>query len=145
VSDDRISQRFQLSYGDCDVLGISYFAIYYPWMERTYSTWLYTHGIRSGHMVDDLGVLTVGISSGATYVQAAKVFDELVCRPVLDRIGTSSYRVGFEFTRDGDLVTRGQLTFACRTRDWAKAPIPERLAAALRTLPAPSFDVPAPD
>src|SRR5690606_5402817 len=77
VSDDRISQRFQLSYGDCDVLGISYFAIYYPWMERTYSTWLYTHGIRSGHMVDDLGVLTVGISSGATYVQAAKVFDEL--------------------------------------------------------------------
>jgi acyl-CoA thioesterase FadM len=24
--------RFQLSYGDCDTVGIAYFAIYYPWM-----------------------------------------------------------------------------------------------------------------
>ncbi len=54
---------FQLSYGDCDTAGIAYFAVYYPWMERAYSTWLYSRGIRAGELVDQLGILTVGVHS----------------------------------------------------------------------------------
>ncbi|MFC4001265.1 acyl-CoA thioesterase [Prauserella oleivorans] len=134
---DRLT--FQLSYGDCDAVGIAYFAIYYRWMERVYTSWLFSHGLRSGELHDDLGILTVGISSGATYHRPAKVFDELTCQVVLDRIGTSSYTVGYEFTRDGDLVTRGHMAYACRQPDFSKAPVPEKLAAILRTLPAPRF------
>lgn len=135
---------FRLAYGDCDVVGIAYFGIYYRWMERAYSSWLFSHGIRSGEMQDQLGIVTVGISSAARYVKSAKVFDELTCQPVLDHIGESSYRVGFEFTREGELITRGQMTFACRDLNWNKTSVPEALAKALRTLPAPSFDVSAP-
>ncbi|GGO80026.1 acyl-CoA thioesterase [Nonomuraea cavernae] len=137
---DRLT--FQLAYGDCDVVGIAYFGIYYRWMERAYTTWLYSQGIRSGEMQEQLGILTVGISSGATYIQAVKVFDELTCQVVLDRIGASSYVVGYEFTRDDELVTRGQMTYACRDLDWKKAPVPEKLRAVLESLPAPRFDVP---
>lgn len=133
---------FQLAYGDTDTVGIAYFGIYYRWMERCYSTWLYAHGIRSGQMTEDLGVVTVGISSGCRYVDTVQVFDEIDCQAVAERIGSSSYAVGFEFTRDGHLVTKGQMVFAARDpSDFSKSAIPDRLLDVLRTLPQPSFEV----
>lgn len=132
---------FQLAYGDTDTVGIAYFGIYYRWMERCYSTWLYSRGIRSGQMAEDLGAVTVGISSGCRYVDTVEVFDEIVCQAVADRIGTTSYAVGFEFTRGDQLVSKGQMVFAARNpADFSKTPIPERLLQALRSLPAPRFD-----
>lgn len=132
---------FQLAYGDCDTVGIAYFAIYYPWMERLYSTWLYSHGLRVGELAQQLGVVQVGVSSGATYHRPAKVFDELTCRLVLGRLGESSYSIDFEFTRDGELITLGTTTYACRNLEWNKTPIPPALRAALDTLPARQGDV----
>ena len=132
---------FQLAYGDCDVVGIAYFAIYYRWMERCYTSWLYANGIRSGEMTEELGILTVGLSSGARYLQTVTVFDDLDCQAVAQRIGASSYTVGFEFTRKGDLVTKGEMTFAVRNPDFTKAEIPSRLREVLERLPAPSFEV----
>src|SRR6478735_2806549 len=133
---------FQLAYGDTDTVGIAYFGIYYRWMERCYSTWLYAQGIRSGQMADDLGVVTVGISSGCRYVDTVEVFDEIVCQTVVDRIGSSSYAVGFEFTRGDRLVTKGQMVFAVRDPgDFSKREIPERLLEAVRRLPAPRFEM----
>lgn len=128
---------FRLSYGDCDTVGIAYFAIYYRWMERAYSGWLHDHGLRSGELAESLGVLTVGVHSECTYRRMVRVFDELTVRPVLDRIGTTSYTVGFDFVRDGDVVTHGGMTFVCRDpAGGGKKAIPERLLAVLRTLPA---------
>ncbi|MBM7365835.1 acyl-CoA thioesterase [Gordonia hydrophobica] len=133
---------FQLAYGDCDVLGIAYFGIYYRWMERCYTSWLFANGLRSGELLADLGVITVGLSSSAQYTQTVTVFDRLRCQAVADRIGASSYTVGFEFTRGDELVTRGQMTFAVRDADFGKAPIPQRLRDVLGTLPPPSFETP---
>ena len=134
MSDGRLS--FQLSYGDCDVVGIAYFAIYYPWMERAYSTWLYSHGLRAGELQDELGILTVGVHSECTYKAMVRVFDELTVRPVLDRVGSSSYTVGFDFLRGNEVVTHGTMTFVCRSLDGGKAAIPQRLLDVLHTLPA---------
>jgi len=134
---------FRLSYGDCDALGIAYFAIYYRWMERAYSSRLYDHGLRSGELVESLGVLTVGAHSECTYKRLVRVFDELTVRLVLDRLGTTSYTVGFDFVRAGEVVSHGAMTFVCRDPEsGGKAAIPERLLAVLRTLPAPA-EVPA--
>jgi YbgC/YbaW family acyl-CoA thioester hydrolase len=134
---------FRLSYGDCDALGIAYFAIYYRWMERAYSSRLYDHGLRSGELVESLGVLTVGAHSECTYKRMVRVFDELTVRLVLDRLGTTSYTVGFDFVRAGEVVSHGAMTFVCRDPETGgKATIPERLLAVLRTLPAPA-EVPA--
>lgn len=131
---------FQLAYGDTDTVGIAFFGIYYRWMERCYSTWLYAHGIRSGQMIDDLGVVTVGVSSGCDYKDTVEVFDEITVQAVADRVGTSSYTVGFEFTRGDTLVTKGHMTFAARQpADFSKAAIPERLLELLGTLPEPRF------
>lgn len=130
--------RFQLSYGDCDTVGIAYFAIYYPWMERAYSTWLYSHGLRAGELHEQLGIITVGVHSECTYRAMVRVFDELTVRLTLDRVGSSSYTVGYDFVRDGEVVTHGTMTFVCRTADGSgKAAIPDGLLEILRTLPAP--------
>ncbi|MEU6133252.1 thioesterase family protein [Saccharopolyspora sp. NPDC047091] len=120
-------QRFRLSYGDCDALSIAYFAIYYPWMERAYSSWLHARGLRSAELAAQLGTGTVGVHSEATYLAPVRVFDELACEVVRDRIGTTSYALGFEFTRDGELVVHGRMTFACRDPQGGKAPVPPRL------------------
>jgi acyl-CoA thioesterase FadM len=136
VSADDGQLRFQLSYGDCDTVGIAYFAIYYPWMERAYSTWLYSHGLRSGELAEQLGFITVGVHSECTYKAMVRVFDELIVRLVLDRVGSSSYVVGFDFLRDGEVVTHGSMTFVCRTLEGGKATIPDALMKILRTLPS---------
>jgi acyl-CoA thioesterase FadM len=137
VTDPTSELTFRLSYGDCDTIGIAYFAIYYRWMERAYSSWLYGHGLRSGELSESLGVVTVGVHSECTYVRMVRVFDVLTCRLVRDKVATTSYTVGFDFVRDGDVVTHGTMTFACRIPDGGgKAAIPERLRSVLRTLPA---------
>lgn len=131
---------FQLAYGDCDVVGIAYFAIYYPWMERLYSTWMHAHGIRSGETVDDFGVVIVGVNSNVDYLATVTVFDELDIQMVAARIGESSFTIGFEFTRAGEPVTRGSMTFAVRQAgDFSKAEIPAELRRVLETLPEASF------
>lgn len=127
-------QSFRLSYGDCDTVGIAYFATYYPWMERTYSSWLYDNGIRSGELSEDFDIVTVGVRSEATYIQPAHVFDDLTCEVLLDGLGTSSYTLGFEFRRGHELVTLGKMTFVCRTLDNSKATIPTRIVELLQSL-----------
>jgi acyl-CoA thioester hydrolase len=139
MSIDQGQLEFQLSYGDCDTVGIAYFGIYYRWMERCYSNWLFSHGLRSGQLLDQLGIVTVGVSSGADYLDTATVFDVIQCQAVRDKIGASSYRVGFEFTRDDALITRGQITFVCRQPDFSKGAIPDQLREILMTLPEPRF------
>lgn len=130
--------RFTIVYGDCDIVGIVYFGIYYRWMERCYTLWLREHGIRGGEMAQDLGIITVGVSSGCEYLETVKVFDELTCQAVREHLGSTSYRLGFEFTRAGHVVTRGQMTFVCRTLEFGPTPVPDRLREALASLPESS-------
>lgn len=130
-------QRFRLAYGDCDAVGISYFAINYPWMERTYSVWLHSFGLASHTLLDTVGVYTVGLKSECQYITSCKVFDELTCTVALDRIGTTSYTLAFDFERGDELVAQGRMTFAVRNPDGSKAAIPDRFLAALRTLGPP--------
>lgn len=136
VSEARAGrQHIQLAYGDCDTLGIAYFAVYYPWMERCYSTWLGAHGLRSGELADELGVFVVGVRSEVDYLATASVLDVLVCQAVLDRIGPSSYTLGFDFTRDSVPIARGRMTFAVRDLEMGRTTIPERLRDLLGALP----------
>jgi acyl-CoA thioesterase FadM len=126
---------FRLSYGDCDAVGLAYFAIFYPWMERAYSCWMHDRGISSDRLPKDFGIGTVGVHSEATYLQQVRVFDALHCEMLRDRVGRTSYTLAFPFRREGELVTLGRMTFACRTLDGHKTPVPDRFVEVLGTLP----------
>lgn len=128
---------YALAYGDWDVVDIAYFATYHRWMKRCYSLWLHANGIRGGGMVKNLGAITVGVSSGCEYLQTVKFFDGLTCQAVREHIGNSSYRIGFEFSRDDELVTTGPMIFVARQPDFTRGAIPDRLRELLMTLPSP--------
>jgi acyl-CoA thioesterase FadM len=132
---DAPELTFSLAYGDCDALGIAYFATFYPWMERAYTGWLYGHGIRAADLVPDFGIYTVGLQSSCRYLTPCRVFDELTCRIVADHIGTTSYALGFDFVRGGELVAHGQIVYAVRLPEGGKAPIPQRIHELLDSLP----------
>lgn len=135
---DWTPPSFQVSYGDCDTVGIVYFATYFPWMERAYSTFLWSHGLRSGSLLEDHGFLTVGVSAQCDFRAMVRLFDELTVQPVLRRIGTSSYVVGYDVVRAADsaVVARGAMTFVCRDADGAALPVPPVLREVLEALPA---------
>jgi acyl-CoA thioester hydrolase len=76
------------------------------------------------------------VHSDCTYKAMVRVFDVLTIRLTLDRMGTTSWTVGFDFVRDGEVVTHGTMTFVCRSPEGGKAAIPDRLLEVLRSLPA---------
>lgn len=127
---------FTLAYGDCDTVGIAYFAMYYPWMERCSTLWWHAQGIRIGHLAEDHGVVTVALSSSVDYLAPIRVFDTVTVRIELEHLGTSSYRLGYAFLREVEEVARGRMTFACRDLSWARAPLPPPLRGPLEGLRA---------
>lgn len=62
-------------------------------------------------------------------------FDDLVeIALTVDRVGTSSYTLGFVVTKDGRGAARGKITVVCMDRGTQRpCLIPEKLSAALRT------------
>jgi YbgC/YbaW family acyl-CoA thioester hydrolase len=129
---DRLT--FTLSYGDCDTVGIIYFARYFPWMERCSTLWWHSHGIRVGHLSEDHEVVIVGVNASLDYHSPARVFDEITVRLVSDSIGSSSFALGFEFTCEERLLARGRMTFACRDLSWEKSELPAALREPLEAL-----------
>ena len=76
-------------------------------MERAYSTWLFSHGIRSGELAEQLGVMTVGVTRSARTRRMVRVFDELDVRLVADRVGTTSYVSASTSSAGDEVVTHG--------------------------------------
>ena len=133
---DRPDQlSFTLAYGDCDTVGIIYFARYFPWMERCSTLWWHSQGVRVGHLLEDHGIVTVAVNTSLDYIAPARVLDEVTVRMVVDRVGTTSFTLGFDFTRAGELLARGSMTFACRDQSWVKIALPDALRAPLAGLP----------
>jgi acyl-CoA thioesterase FadM len=128
-------QEFGLAYGDCDAIGISYFAIYYRWMERTYSLWLHDCGLASHEFPEKLGIYVVGFSSECRYLNQAVVFDWLRCEVGLIHRGNSSYILGYQFTRSDVTIAFGKIKYACRDLEHRKVEIPSSLDDALASLP----------
>ncbi|WP_245813979.1 hypothetical protein [Rhodococcus marinonascens] len=65
--------------------------------------------------------------------------DELTCTVGLDWLATASYTLGFDFVRGDELVAHGKITYAVRSAEGTKAPIPDRLLTALNTLESSSY------
>lgn len=121
--------EYRLSYGDCDPAGIVYYAAYYPWMERVYNEWCYLQGIGSDRMADLWGCYTNSRASGCEYRKPGQLFDLLGCEMHLDRIGTTSYTVGFDQIRqaDGVVIAAGFMTLVFMNEQRRPVPVPEQM------------------
>ena len=124
---------FRLTLADCDPIGIVYFGAYYPWMERTYAEWT-LHARVPGHRNrEQLGMHTVIRSSGCEYLVAGTLYDALRCELRCEKLGRTSYRVGFDFVRPADnaRLAHGFMHFVCVGPNERPVAVPALLTAAL--------------
>jgi acyl-CoA thioester hydrolase len=127
MTDPLHSLEFRLAYSECDPAGIVYYAAYHPWMERVHTDWTYERGIRTDQMLDRYGVGTVSRHSEVTYNRPSRIFDPLRCEMRLDALGTTSFRMRFDFLHreDGDSFAVGRFTLVFVDADQRKTPVPD--------------------
>ncbi|MCB1474761.1 MAG: acyl-CoA thioesterase [Rhodobiaceae bacterium] len=132
------SMDFRLSYGDCDPLGIVYFAAYYPWMERTYNEWVFQNGITPPEQQSKWGVNTVMRASGNDYLIPSVIFDALTCRMTAGKIGNTSFSVSYEIVKRDEpnkLMATGFMSFVMVNGDLKPTPVPSPMVALLKGAP----------
>jgi acyl-CoA thioester hydrolase len=105
--------RFRLSYGECDPVGIVYYAAYYPWMERVHTEWVIKSGLTQDENRRRWGVLTVCRASSCEYLSPGKLFDKLTITMRLGNLGGSSYTMVFDISNRSEAVARGTMTLVC--------------------------------
>ncbi len=119
---------FRLVYSECDPAGTAYPATYHLWMERTQTEWLFEQGARADRMAARWGISLVTRASDFTYHRAAYLHDALRCEMRLDHLGTTSFRMRFDFVdrTEGLVVCQGRFTLVAAS-DGKKAPVPDAL------------------
>jgi acyl-CoA thioester hydrolase len=139
------TMEFRLAYSECDPAGIIYYAAYHPWMERAHTNWAYDQGIRLDESMQRWGASSVARHCSVSYLQAARIFDPLRVEMRLDRLGTSSMTLRFDFSnRDtAATVAVGSLTLVCIGRDGRPTRIPESMREQLLSGGDPSDSLPA--
>jgi len=127
VTEPLHAMEFRLAYSECDPAGIVYYGAYHPWMERVHTEWTYLRGIRTDLMLTNHGVSTVSRHSEVSYHRPSKIFDPLRCEMRLDALGTTSFRMRFDFTHreDGGLFAVGRFTLVFVDADRSKTPVPD--------------------
>lgn len=125
--------QFRLTYADCDPAQVVYYAAYYPWFERTSTEWWYSNHIWIDKLAESHGVALLSRASGCEYLATTRVYDQLVCRMSIGRIGETSMTLDFDMVRRDDdvLVASGFITLVTITPGAGPAPIPAGLRALL--------------
>jgi acyl-CoA thioesterase FadM len=105
-------RRIRLSYADTDVAGITYFAAWFPWMERLSAKWFHDNGFRFDRMVGKFGATMASRATSCEHLAPVGAYDERDIEMRVARIGERSCGLAFTMTRVADacLVGRSTLT-----------------------------------
>lgn len=134
----------RVEFRDTDAAGIVHFSAFFPMMETAEHELLRSLGIPVLPRDEGQGpaVTWPRVAAECHYTAAARFEDELRIEVRVGRIGTSSVRYEFSFTRDGEPIAHGALTAVCCTLrpggGLAKVPIPESIRQRLEGLERPA-------
>lgn len=129
----------RLSYADTDPAGILYFAVWFPWMERIQSEWLYLQGLRQDMLQERFGFTTVTRHADCEYLSPVGLFDEIRISMSVSRIGRTSFTSSFRMRRIQTtvVVATGSLTVVCLDAHGQPVPVPDPLRALLDSVTVP--------
>lgn len=127
------SLQRRVEFRDTDAAGIVHFSAFFPMMETAEHEMLRSIGVpvhpRHGGQEDP--VTWPRMAASCDYRAAAHFEDMLRIDVHVARIGASSIRYEFRFTRDGELIAEGTMTAVCCRRrvegGLEKHPIPESI------------------
>ncbi|MEI7843156.1 MAG: tol-pal system-associated acyl-CoA thioesterase [Gallionellaceae bacterium] len=102
---------------DTDAGGVVYHANYVNFMERARTEWLRSFGYSNAGMMMELGVMFVVRSIKLDYLKPAKLDDMLMVTAQVKEIGRSRLNMVQTVTRDGVLLTEGEVHLVCVKAD----------------------------
>jgi YbgC/YbaW family acyl-CoA thioester hydrolase len=115
---DRVSEfttRRKIEFADVDQAGIVHFSRFFIFMETAEHEFLRSLGTSVHSEWDDQKIGWPRLKASCEYVSPARFEDELQIRLTILRKGKKSMTYGFEFTRNQDVIARGEIISACCT------------------------------
>ena len=116
----------RIEFADTDMAGIVHFANFFRFMEAAEQEFLRAHGLSVAMTWEGQAIGFPRVSAACDYLSPARFEDVLETAVSIRKIGRKSVTFGFQFSRAGEPVARGQVsTVCCRVNaDHQLEPIP---------------------
>jgi YbgC/YbaW family acyl-CoA thioester hydrolase len=130
-----LSQR--VVWSDVDLAGIVYFPRFFTYFENAELEWIRSCGLSYESFLDEMKVWMPRVACHGNFRAPAKLADLLSIEMRLDRLGKTSFTLGFDALRlpERTPVADGHIVIATVDREsFRPTPVPERLAQLLSEL-----------
>jgi acyl-CoA thioester hydrolase len=105
--------RRRIEFADTDQAGLVHFARFFVFMETAEHELLRSLGTEVHRQWQGREIGWPRVAASCQYASAARFAEVLDIGVRVKRKGTKSMTYGFEFTRDGRLIARGELSAVC--------------------------------
>ena len=130
-----IQQR--IVWSDVDLAGIVYFPRYFTYFENAELEWIRSQGLSYEGFLDQMGVWMPRVACHSNFRAPVKLAELLSIEMRLDRLGKTSFTLGFDAFRlpERTPVADGHIVIATVDREtFRPTPVPERLVRLLSAL-----------
>jgi acyl-CoA thioester hydrolase len=103
----------RIEFADTDMAGMVHFANFFRFMESAEVEFLRSRGLSVSLPWEGQRIGFPRVSAACDYLKPARFQDLLDVAVSIERIGSKSVTYGFEFTKDGAAVARGQVCSVC--------------------------------
>lgn len=103
----------RIEFGDTDMAGIVHFANFFRFMEAAECEFLRSRGLSVVLVWEEQAIAFPRVSASCDYLKPARFEDLLDVAVSIERLGTKSVAYGFEFSRNGESIARGNVTSVC--------------------------------
>jgi len=103
----------RIEFADTDMACIVHFANFFRFMEAAEVEFLRARGLSVALTWEGDTLGFPRVSASCDYLKPAKFEDVLDVSVRVARLGRKSVTYAFEFTKDGDVIARGQVTSVC--------------------------------
>src|SRR5207302_6337690 len=103
----------RIEFCDTDMAGIVHFANFFRFMETAEQEFLRSRGLSVAWQTGGERIGFPRVAASCDYLRPARFEEVLTIAVELKRLGTKSVTFDFTFTRDGELLARGQVTTVC--------------------------------
>ena len=103
----------RVEFADTDMAGIVHFANFFRFMEAAEVEFLRSRGVSVAMSWEGDRLGFPRVAASCDYLAPVTFGDVMDVAVSIERLGTKSVTYGFEFTKDGQVIARGQVSSVC--------------------------------
>jgi acyl-CoA thioester hydrolase len=103
----------RVEFADTDMAGIVHFANFFRFMEAAEVEFLRSRGVSVAMSWEGDRIGFPRVAASCDYLAPVTFGDVMDVAVSIERLGSKSVTYGFEFTRDGQVIARGQVSSVC--------------------------------